>query len=591
MTGPAILTLAVIAGMFVALALEFLAPDIILFVSLAVLFLSGVLTPEEAFVGFSNQGMLTVGILFIVAYAAQSSGILESAASRIMGRGEGLRRSLLRMALPTAGLSAFLNNTPIVAMFTPAVRDWARSRGLSPSKFLIPLSYASIFGGICTLIGTSTNLVVNGLLQQEMDTSLSFFELAWVGVPAAFVGILYLTLVGHRLLPDHKGPVDDLRESGREYLVEMEIRAGCPLIGKTVAEAGLRNLQGLFLAEIFRDNESIAPVTPSDRLRQHDRLLFTGMVQSIVQLQKIENLIPVDEPRLYHDLRRSGQARVVEAVVSRTSPMLGRTIKEGNFRAHYGAVVLSVHRCGERVVDKIGNIVLKAGDTLLLLVNDDFFKTWNQSRDFYMISSGTTMPTVDRKKSVISMVSLTGMVILAGTGVLPIFKAAILAASILVLTGTVKPADARKSIEWNVLIVIACAFGISKAMDKTGAAAFIAHWIINAVHGLGPLGLLGAVYLITSVMTEVITNNAAAALAFPIAISASSQVSADPMPFVIAVAIGASAAFSTPFGYQTNMMVYGPGSYRFRDFVRVGLPLNFLIMLVAMVVIPVVWKF
>jgi len=591
MTGPAILTLAVIAGMFVALALEFLAPDIILFVSLAVLFLSGVLTPEEAFVGFSNQGMLTVGILFIVAYAAQSSGILESAASRIMGRGEGLRRSLLRMALPTAGLSAFLNNTPIVAMFTPAVRDWARSRGLSPSKFLIPLSYASIFGGICTLIGTSTNLVVNGLLQQEMDTSLSFFELAWVGVPAAFVGILYLTLVGHRLLPDHKGPVDDLRESGREYLVEMEIRAGCPLIGKTVAEAGLRNLQGLFLAEIFRDNESIAPVTPSDRLRQHDRLLFTGMVQSIVQLQKIENLIPVDEPRLYHDLRRSGQARVVEAVVSRTSPMLGRTIKEGNFRAHYGAVVLSVHRCGERVVDKIGNIVLKAGDTLLLLVNDDFFKTWNQSRDFYMISSGTTMPTVDRKKSIISMVSLTGMVILAGTGVLPIFKAAILAASILVLTGTVKPADARKSIEWNVLIVIACAFGISKAMDKTGAAAFIAHWIINAVHGLGPLGLLGAVYLITSVMTEVITNNAAAALAFPIAISASSQVSADPMPFVIAVAIGASAAFSTPFGYQTNMMVYGPGSYRFRDFVRVGLPLNFLIMLVAMVVIPVVWKF
>jgi len=591
MTGPAILTLVIVLGMLIALALEILAPDVILFVSLAALFLGGILTPEEAFYGFSNKGMLTVAILFIVAYAAQSSGILESAAARVMGRGDGLRRSIVRMTLPTAALSAFLNNTPIVAMFAPAIRDWARARGLSPSKFLIPLSYASIFGGVCTLIGTSTNLVVNGLLQQEMGRSLTFFELAWVGVPAALAGIAYLSLVGHRLLPDHKGPVDDLIESGREYLVEMEIRAGCPLIGKTVADAGLRNLQGLFLAEIYRDGESIAPVTPSDRLRLQDRLLFTGMVNSIVQLQKIENLIPVDEPCLYHDLRRSGQARVVEAVVSRMSPMLGRTIKEGNFRAHYGAVVLSVHRSGERVVDKVGNITLRAGDTLLLLVNDDFFKTWNRSRDFYMISTGTTMPALDRKKSVISIVCLTGMVILAGAGVMPIFNASILAASILLLTGTVTPTEARKSIEWNVLIVIACAFGISKAMDKTGAAALIAHGIINAVHGLGPLGLLGAVYFITSLMTEVITNNAAAALAFPIAISAASQAGVNPMPFVIAVAIGASAAFSTPFGYQTNMIVYGPGSYRFRDFIRIGLPLNFLFMVVALVVIPLVWRF
>ena len=250
MTGPAILTLVIVLGMLIALALEILAPDVILFVSLAALFLGGVLTPEEAFQGFSNKGMLTVAILFIVAYAAQSSGILESAAARIMGRGDGLRRSIVRMSLPTAALSAFLNNTPIVAMFAPAIRDWARARGLSPSKFLIPLSYASIFGGVCTLIGTSTNLVVNGLLQQEMGRSLAFFELAWVGVPAAFAGIMYLSLVGYRLLPDHKGPMDDLIESGREYLVEMEIRGGCPLIGENVAEAGLRNLQGLFLAEI-----------------------------------------------------------------------------------------------------------------------------------------------------------------------------------------------------------------------------------------------------------------------------------------------------------------------------------------------------
>jgi di/tricarboxylate transporter len=577
--------------MLLALALEILAPDILLFVSLSILFLAGVLTPQEAFQGFSNQGMLTIGVLFIVAFAAQSSGILEAFAARVMGRGEGVRRSMLRMAAPAAAMSAFLNNTPIVAMFTPAVRDWAKARGLSPSKFLIPLSYASIFGGICTLIGTSTNLVVNGLLQQELGLSLTLFELAWVGVPAAIAGILYLVLVGHRLLPDHRDPVEDLMESGREYLVEMDIRKGCPLSGRTVAEAGLRNLQGLFLAEIFRNGESVAPVKPSDRLQLGDRLLFTGLVNSIVHLQKIENLIPVDEPRLYHDLRSSGQARIAEAVVSRASPMLGQTIKDGNFRARYGAVVLAVHRSGERVRDKIGNIVLKPGDTLLLLASDDFFKSWNSSREFYMVSSGTEMPTLDRRKSAISVASLGGLIFLAGLGFMSIFKAAILAASVLILTGTVKPSDARRSIEWNVLIVIACAFGISKAMDKTGAAAFVAQAIINTVQGLGPIGILGGVYIVTSLLTEMITNNAAAALAFPIAISAATQVGANPMPFVIAVAVSASAAFATPFGYQTNMIVYGPGGYRFRDFVKVGLPLNIIIMVVALAVIPMVWKF
>ena len=329
--------------MLVALALEVLAPDVILFISLAILFLTGVLTPQEAFIGFSNQGMLTVGILFIVAYAAQSSGILEVFAGRVMGKGHGLRRSLLRMIVPVSAMSAFLNNTPVVAMFTPAVRDWAKARGFSPSKFLIPLSYASIFGGVCTLIGTSTNLVVNGLLQQELDRSLTLFELAWVGLPIAIVGTLYLVLIGHRLLPDHNDPVEDLMETGREYLVTMEVREGCPLVDQKVAEAGLRNLQGLFLVEIVRNGESIGPVKPTDRIRLGDGLVFTGLVNSILQLQKIDQLIPLDEPRLYHDLRQSGQGRIIEAVVSRASPMLGRTIKEGNFRARYNSVVLAVH--------------------------------------------------------------------------------------------------------------------------------------------------------------------------------------------------------------------------------------------------------
>jgi len=591
MTGAGLFTTVVVLGMLAALVFEVLAPDVILFISLGTLFLAGILTPHEAFLGFSNPGMLTVGILFIVAYAAQSCGILEVFAGRVMGKGHGLRRSLLRMIIPVSAMSAFLNNTPIVAMFTPAVRDWARTRGLSPSKFLIPLSYASIFGGVCTLIGTSTNLVVNGLLMQELDRSLTLFELAWVGLPVAVVGTLYLVLIGHRLLPDHRDPVDDLKDSGREYLVTMEVREGCPLVNQTISEAGLRNLQGLFLAEIVRSGESIGPVKPTERIRLGDSLVFTGLVNSILQLQKIDQLIPLDEPRLYHDLRQSGQGRIIEAVVSRASPMLGRTIKEGNFRARYNAVVLAVHRNGVRISAKIGDIVLKPGDTVLLLASDDFLKTWNRSREFYMLSKVSELPVVDRFKSYVALVSLATMILLAGMGILSIFKAAILAASILLLTRTVTPAEARRSIEMNVLIVIACAFGISKALDKTGAATYIAQSIIGAVQFLGPLGVLGGIYLVTSLLTEVITNNAAAALAFPIAISAAAQVNADPMPFVIAVAVGASAAFSTPFGYQTNMIVYGPGGYRFRDFVKVGLPLNILIMAVALLIIPMVWHF
>jgi di/tricarboxylate transporter len=591
MTGAGLFTIIVVLGMLVALVLEVLAPDVILFLSLGILFLTGVLTPQEAFQGFSNQGMLTVGVLFIVAFAAQSSAILEVFASRVMGPGKGRRRSILRMTVPVAALSAFLNNTPIVAMFTPAVRDWARSKGISPSKLLIPLSYASIFGGVCTLIGTSTNLVVNGLLQQEFGRSMTMFELAWVGLPAAAAGILYLIFIGHRLLPDHRDPVEDLLESGREYLVELEVRGGCPLIDKSVADAGLRNLQGLFLVEILRDQESIAPVKPTDKIMMGDRLIFTGLVNSIVQLQKIPHLTPVHERKHYRDLLRSGKSRIIEAVVSRSSPMLGQTIREGNFRSRYNAAVLAVHRSGERIQSKIGDIILKPGDTILLLTGGNFIRTWIRSREFYMISKVSDVPVINRKRTIISLLALAGMVILAATGVMPILNAAILAAAVLIITRCVTPIEARRSIEWNVLIVIACAFGISKALDKTGVASLLAGAMVDSVRTLGPLGALGAVYVVTSLLTEVITNNAAAALAFPIAISTAAQVNADPMPFIIAVAIGASAAFSTPLGYQTNMIVYGPGGYRFRDFVKVGLPLNIIIMVVALLIIPRVWHF
>ncbi len=588
---PAVLTLVVVVLMLVGLILELLAPDVIVFSALGLLLLADVISVKDALAGFANSSMLTVGILFIVAYAAQSSGLLEFFAGRVMGNSGGGRRTLLKVMAPVVAMSAFLNNTPIVAMFTPTIRDWALKHRLSPSKFLIPLSYSAIFGGICTLIGTSTNLVVNGLMQQSLHRSLGMFELAWVGIPCALAGILYLLVFGYRLLPDNPDLSEELAKSGREYLLEMKLPGGSALVGKTVAEAGLRNLDQIFLAEIERRGRLLAPVKSSDLLEAGDRLFFTGVAEGIMRVQAIAGLVPSHDRDFCHSMQSSGKGRIIEAVVSRSSPMLGKTLKEGDFRARYDAVVLAVHRHGEKLAGSLGRMVLKPGDTLLLLAGDDFLKRWNQARDFYMISKLTDLPAVNRRKTVISLLALGGMILLSAFGVLPIFKAAVLAAMILLITRCVTVVEARRSIELNVLIVIASALGISKALEQTGAAAFLAHSLIGLADGAGPLGLLAVIYLLTSVATEVITNNAAAALLFPIAVATAAQAGLDPKPFVIAIAIGASASFATPIGYQTNLMVYGPGGYRFQDFLKVGIPLNLLFMAVTVFVIPLVWTF
>jgi len=587
----ALITLAVVFVMMIALIAELYAPDLILFTALTALIVSGVITPKEAVSGFSNTGMLTVGILFVVAYAAQSSGILEVFSNRIMGNGRGLRRSMVRMMAPVFMLSAFLNNTPIVAMFTPAVRDWAVRHGYSPSKFLIPLSYASIFGGICTLIGTSTNLVVDGLLRSTVDRSLGMFDLAWVGVPCAFFGMVYLIFYGYRALPNNKDLAREMEEDCKEYLADLMVQPGSPIIGKSIEQAGLRNLQGLFLFKIVRGGEQLSPVRPTEVLQAEDQLFFTGLIESLVELQKIPGLTPGHDDRHYQDLCRRDCSKITEAVVSRSFPTLGTTIRESNFRGRYDAVVLAVHRHGERIHSQIGQIVLQPGDTLLLLAGDDFFKRWGRSRDFYLISHVSEVSQVNVKKTVISVVALLGMVLLAATGVLSIFQAACLSAVLLLLTKSVTVVEARRSIELSVLIVIACALGISVALQKSGAAQLIAGVIIDAVKDYGPIGLLAAIYFLTTVFTEVITNNAAAALVFPVGVSAAQQIGADPLPVAIAVAIAASSSFATPFGYQTNLIVYGPGQYRFKDFLKIGLPLNVIFMAVSLILIPQVWDF
>jgi len=583
------LTLGVIVLVLGAMIRGVGAPDIILMGGLFILSVSGVLTVEETFAGFSNPAMMTVGALFILSTAMRETGALEISLGRLFGRARTELGGMARALPPLAGLSAFLNNAPIVAMMTPLVIDWGRRRGIPASRLLIPLSYSTILGSIITIIGTSVTLTVAGLVMQAGMEPLALFALAPVGIPLCAVGLLYLLLVAPRLLPHRSDPATEVGERRREYTVAMIVEPHCPLVGQTIEEAGLRSLPGLFLFEIQRDDHVIAPVGPDDVIDANDRLVFAGVVSTIVDLQRIRGLVPVredDEPA-----RADRAHRLIEAVVSRSSPLVNRTIREANFRTAYDAAVIAVHRNGERVPGKIGDIELRAGDTLVFQAAPHFLETHRNSPDFYLVSEvpGSHAPRHERAGFAIAV--FLSMVVLAATGVLPIAIASFVAAGILVATRCISGTMARRSVQIHVLVVIAAGLGIAKAIEKTGTAAVLAGGIVDAARVLGPVGILAAIYLATMVLSELLHHAASAALMFPIAVAAAERAGLAPETFVIAVAVGASCAFASPVTYQTHLLVYGPGGYRFTDFVRVGLPLDLICAAVALVVIPIVWPF
>ncbi len=585
-------TLGLIALLFVALVKNIAPPDLLFLAATAVLAVVGIITPEEAFAGFSNPGMLTVAMLFVVAAGLRDTGILDYIGHQVLGAARTRNSVLARLAAVVIPMSAFLNNTPIVAMFVPVVMDWSRRNHVSPSKLLIPLSYLAILGGTCTLIGTSTNLVVNGLMMQNGLPGLHLFEIGMIGLPYAVVGILYLLLVGQRLLPDRKELFEQLGESRREYLAEMLVQRGCRLVGRSVEDAGLRSLPGLFLIEIDRSGQVIAPVGPDDVIEENDRIVFTGIVSSIIDLEKIVGLVPIAELDYQVSSGEQRGRRLCEAVISESSRLVGKTIRDADFRATYGAAVVAVHRGGKRVAKKIGDIALRPGDTLLMQVRPHFLRAHRHDPSFYLISDVDDYRPLRRDRAWISLLLFAGLILLMITGWVSTIVAATLAAVLMVAAGCISAGDARRSIEWQVLITIAAAFGIGSALQNSGAAAAVAATLFDATRELGPIAALAAIYIITSLLTELITNNAAAVLVFPFCLeTARLYDNASPKPFLMALILAASASFMTPIGYQTNMMVYGPGGYRFGDFLRIGAPLNLLLWIVATVLIPLCWPF
>ncbi|MCA9104101.1 MAG: SLC13 family permease [Planctomycetales bacterium] len=587
-----IVTLGVVGLILLTLLKDWAPTDLVFVSATAVLAGLKIIEPSEAFAGFSNSGMLTVAMLFVISAALRETGVLDRLGTYVLGNARTLRQALLRLAAVVVPMSAFLNNTPIVAMFMPMVIDWGRKNSVSPSKILIPLSYFAILGGTITLIGTSTNLVVNGLLLEQLgpDAGMGLFELAWVGIPYAVIGIALLVIAANWLLPERKELMEQLGESRREYLVEMRVDAACRLIGKSVEDAGLRHLPGLFLVEIERSGTVLGPVGPDEVLVAEDRLIFTGIVNSIMELERIPGLVPAVDPSYEISAKGQRQRRWCEAVVSETSPLIDKTIREADFRATYGAAVLAVHRGGKRIAGKIGDIRMRAGDTLLLQVGRSFLRRHRHDPAFYLISDVENPRPLRTDRIGIALTLFAILLVLMTTGVMDTLVACGLIAVAMVATGCLSIGQARESVEWQVLIAIAAAFGVGTAIDKSGAAEWVAGGLVQLSQTLGgPITALLLIYLTTMLVTELITNNAAALLMFPFALKTAEIYEVEPRPFIIALTLAASASFVTPIGYQTNMMVYGPGGYRFSDFMRVGLPISLLLAVVAMILIPWIW--
>ncbi|NND99784.1 MAG: SLC13 family permease [Pirellulaceae bacterium] len=541
---------------------------------------------ETAVAGFGNKGLITIGLLFAVVAGLEFTGGTELATGWLLGRAKNLRDAQVRMLLPVAAISGFLNNTPVVAALLPIVDDLGKRISASTSRLLLPMSYAAILGGMCTIMGTSTNLIVRDMYEVETAKQLSFFAPAWVGLPATIIGLTYIIFASTRLIPERKAAVS-ASDDPQQYTVEMQVDPQGPLVGKTIESAGLRNLPGLYIAEIQREEDVITAAKPNERLEPNDALILVGALDSVVDLRKIRGLIAPDDQARKLQIP-AWRRTLVEAVVSSRCSLLGKTIREGRFRSHFNAAVVAVARGGRRLPGKIGDVRLESGDVLLLEASPSFLHRQRALRDFYLVSRVEKGTVRRHDRAWVSLGVLLVMVISAALNIVTILTASLIAAITMVGLRCCTTHEARRSVDWSILIVIGAAIGIGTAMEQSGSAKAIAGGLLTLA-GQNPYLALAAVYLATMLCTEMITNNAAAVLMFKIGIQAATTLQVSETPFVLAVMIAASASFLTPFGYQTNLLVYGVGGYRVSDYFKFGLPLSLIVFVVSMVVIPMIW--
>jgi di/tricarboxylate transporter len=572
------------------------APDLTALALLVALIATGLLPIEKAFSVFANPAPITIGAMFVLSAALVKCGAIDCFVHLIeYAAGWSYGVVVFLLVILVATVSAFVNNTPVVVVFIPVVLSLARRMQLSPSKLLIPLSYAAVLGGTCTLIGTSTNLIVNGISTARGLPPMSMFELAALGVPTALIGGVYLALMGKKLLPDRQMLTSILTsEERREYITEAFVQPNSKVLGRSFSEAGLTGAKGIRVLELVRDGVA-APLEPQRlRLQAGDRLILACRPKGIVHTRGIAGVDLVSELHLGLEQIAAHEGSLVEGVVTPTSDLVGSTLQEINFRQRFRVVVLAIHRHGRNLREKIDSSAIESGDVLLMMGTDQAIQGLRTGDDIIMFDHPPLPARTHNKRLPIAIMVAVGIIVTASFNWVPIELGALAGGVVLCFTGCIKPKDAYDAIEWNILFLIFGMLAMGLAMEHTGAAALVAEKTVAAVNYVVPaahkgMAMLACMYFITALFTEVLSNNAVAALMTPIAIGVAEHLGVHTRPFVIAVMFAASAAFATPIGYQTNTYVYGIGGYKFGDFLRIGIPLNILCFVVAMLVIPKVW--
>ena len=578
------ITIVTVLGMFSILLFTKLRTDVVFMGAVGILFVTGVLDAKEAFSGFSSTSVVVIGVLFVVVAGLTHTGVLQWIVRNLLGQPDSYGKAVVRLMLPVAGLSSFLSNTTVVAMFVNIVKMWSKKLGISPSKLLIPLSYASGMGGVCTLIGTPPNLIISGLYSDMTGTAMNVLATTIPGLFCLAVGVLSIIAM-KRLLPDRKAPESDFESTG-DYTVELRVPSDNPFIGKTLKEAGLYNIKGGSLIKLYHFDDIPSPVTEDEPLMGGDHLVYAGQIDELYEMAMDHQLVTADHHVFsINEVDMNGKVRT--AFVTFGSSLIGRCIADTTFEKDHNLMVAAIARRGSRINEAPRKVVLQAGDTLLLVYPSHIkVDTSSLKNDLHFFDSDD-IPNMG-VGTLVSTVIMIAMVTLSALGILPLLQCAFLAAAAMLLCRCCNLEQAMKAINWEIIMVFAGSIALGLAIQKTGIAEQLASGILD-VCGSNPIIVMTAVCFVGTFITEFISNTAAGAMFFPIMYQAAEKLGYEPYTFLIALMISVSSSFATPIGSPTHMLVYGPGGYRFSDFLRIGLLMNIIILAANIFIVNIVY--
>ena len=578
------ITIVTVVGMFTVLLTTKWRSDVVFLGAIGVLYVTGVLDAKEAFAGFSGTSVITVGVLFVVVAGLTHTGVLQWIVKNLLGIPNTFGKAVTRLMLPVAVLSSFLSNTTVVALFVNVVKMWAKKLGVAPSKLLIPLSYASGMGGVCTLIGTPPNLIISGLYEEKTGVAMNVLTTTIPGLFCLGVGVLSIIAM-RRLLPDRKAPESAFESTG-DYTVELLVPSDNPHIGKTLGEAGLFHVNGGSLIKHYHFDDFMAPVTEDEPIMGGDRLVYAGQIDEIIEMAVSHQLVSADH-HIYSMSELDMDCQLLTAYVTFGSELIGTAIGDSTFEKDHGVVLAAVSRRGERIKESPRRVVLEAGDTLLMICPKHFNIDTASLRDNLHFFDSDDVPNIGTG-TIVSMLIMLAMVVVSALGILPLLQCAFLAAAAMLIFRCCSMEQAMKAVNWDILMVFAGSAVLGTAIQKTGLAEWLANGILD-VCGTNPIVVMTAVCLVGTFITEFISNTAAGAMFFPIMYEAAEKLGYDPFPFLVALMISVSCSFATPIGSPTHMLVYGPGGYRFSDFIRIGLLMNIIILAANIMIVNIVY--